>query len=878
MLHFQNSGAYGGSRFFSVVALLLLCSTLSCRGEPEAERKETQPTKSNPIKTNSSAIKQNEPDTGSGGFPRGESQSGGDRSKIPAPPVLLDAPAFDLVDQTGERFGADELRGHVWIANFMFTQCTATCPQQSARIAELQRHASRWPDWDRVRLVSISVDPGRDTVAQLRDYAECYSADNTHWKFLTGERDEIFKICKDGFKLPVKEAARDASTPITHSSRFALIDARLRIRGYYESQSDEEFFKMLAEMRAILTESSPGTGGVVHISDPPDVFDPQWLELRRAAQIAAAKDFGTYHDFQFADCLEASGIQFVNRVVADSTSNRTPNHYDHGNGLAAADVDGDGLTDLYFVNQVGGNELWRNLGGGRFENFTDAAGVALKGRVSVAASFADIDNDGDPDLFVTTTRFGNALFENDGSGRFRDVTVESGLEYSGHSSGADFFDYDRDGRLDLFLTNVGEFTTDEVLYNGDAAKQEHPYYAGRRDAFASHLFPSRSERSILYHNDGNNRFHDVSQETGLVHERWSGDATPLDLNDDGWIDLYVVNMQGNDEYYENVDGRKFECRSREVFPRSPWGAMGLKSFDYNNDGKMDLFVTNMHADMFKKLDSGPDEKLKAHADGIPDSYLRSRNPGMDIFGNAFYENQGAGGVQEISDRINAENYWPWGLSVGDLNADGYQDVFITSSMNLAYRYHVNSLLLNDRGQDFRDAEFILGVEPRRGGRTATPYFEIDCSGADAGRPLCKGLSGPAVVWGALGSRSSVVFDLDQDGDLDIVTNDFHSQPMVLVSNLSERNPQLRYLEIRLRGTRANRDGLGAKIQVTAAGRVLTQVHDGQSGYLSQSALPLYFGLGVAESVDRVSVLWPGGRQQVVDGPIRTNQQLLIVEE
>ncbi len=178
--------------------------------------------------------------------------------------------------------------------------------------------------------------------------------------------------------------------------------------------------------------------------------------------------------------------------------------------------------------------------------------------MGVSASFADSDNDGDPDLFVTSTRYGNAFFINDGHGRFRDATEESGLAYTGHSSSADFFDFDRDGRLDMFLTNVGAFTTDEIGYSGDPSEKAGRAIAlflskpGDRLGFAGHLFPEKSERSILYRNDGNNRFRDVSAEVGLVHKGWSGDATPIDVNDDGWIDLYVLTMQGNDEYYEKM--------------------------------------------------------------------------------------------------------------------------------------------------------------------------------------------------------------------------------------------------------------------------------------------------------------------------------------
>ena len=169
-------------------------------------------------------------------------------------------------------------------------------------------------------------------------------------------------------------------------------------------------------------------------------------------------------------------------------------HYDHGNGVVAADVDGDGRPDLYFLTQLGSNELWRNLGGGRFENVTAAAGVAMENRVSVSATFADLDNDGDPDLYVTTVRHGNALFENDGKGHFTDVTEKAGLAYSGHSSAALVFDYDNDGWLDLLLVNVGRYTIDEQGRDG--------YWIGRHNAFQAHTDPTLSEASVLYRNLG----------------------------------------------------------------------------------------------------------------------------------------------------------------------------------------------------------------------------------------------------------------------------------------------------------------------------------------------------------------------------------------
>lgn len=863
---FRRSQVMGKTWHSFAVCGLILFSSGSC-GQPAPSGdtpkiKPVVPSAANPIKKEGAAAPNNSSVT------------------TMKPPVLFGTPEFELTDQNGEKFPSRELVGRVWIANFFFTHCQATCPRQTAKLAELQTRIGRWPHRNRVRFLSITVDPERDTPARLLEYAVQNKADSTRWKFLTGDRGELRRISKEGFKFPVADNADDTANPITHSSRFVLVDAQSRVRGVYESLSNEDSVKLLEDIQLVLSEPVLNAPDPVQIGVKGDIFDPPWMEQRQSIQLATADQIQAFHDFRFEDQIERSGIKFIDRPVADAAKDFKSNHYDHANGVAAADIDGDGLVDLYFTSQVGGNQLYRNLGDGRFENITVAAGVGLEGRVSVAASFADTDNDGDPDLYVTTTRHGNAFFVNDGQGHFEDRTDDAGLTYSGHSSAADFFDYDRDGRLDLLVTNVGKFTTETSGYTGDPEKKEFPYYIGTEKSFAGHLFASLSERSILYHNEGNNQFRDVSDETGFTHRGWSGDATPLDANGDGWIDLYVLNMQGNDVYYENIEGKRFEDRSRTMFPAAVWGGMGVKSFDYNNDGRMDLYITNMHADMWQ-LDKGilgPDEKKRVPPKFMPESYLQSRVPGKNILGSALYECEDTGRYREVATDINADNFWPWGPSIGDLNADGFQDLFIASCMNYPYRYHPNSVLINEHGKQFRDAEFILGIEPRRAGRTAVPWFELDCSGADAKHHLSQGRDGKITVWGAVGTRSAVIFDIDRDGDLDIVTNDFNSPPMVLISSLNERHPGLRYLAVQLRGTRSNRDGLGATVEVTLRDRVLTQVHDGQSGYLSQSSLPLYFGLGDALKVDKITVRWPDGASQTVNGPVDTNQNLLIVEE
>jgi hypothetical protein len=622
---------------------------------------------------------------------------------------------------------------------------------------------------------------------------------------------------------------------------------------------------------------SPDEDGNVNfmMADHREVTSPGWFQQRATAQKKALAATKVFHDFTIADRALESGITFRNWITPDGGKNFRPAHYDHGNGVTIADVDGDGLYDIYFTSYIGGNELWRNLGGGKFENITKKAKVACKGRINVTASFADIDNDGDPDLYVTTVRDGNVLFENNGSGKFKDISKSSGLDYNGHCSAALFFDYDNDGLLDLFLVNIGKFTTNikksaMTNYPDEKFDTEYFYYLAVVDAFEAQQKPEHNEHSILYRNTGKNRFVDVTKEVGLIDNSWSGDATSLDLNEDGWQDLYIVNMQGDDQYYENVEGKRFVNKTSEVFPLNPWGAMGVKAFDYNNDGRMDIYVTDMHTDMNHEF-TPYDEKKKYRV-------VFGNNPkGKHIYGNAFYRNEGNGKFKEISDDIGVENLWPWGLSVGDLNADGFQDIFVTASMNMIFRYGANSVFLNDHGWKFVDSEFVLGVEPRRDRKTAKPWYRLYCDGADKTHAVCRQKKGRVDIWEALGSRSSVIFDLDNDGDLDIVCNEWNWHPMVLISDLSDAK-KIAYLKVRLTGKKSNRDGLGARVTVSAAGESYTQVFDGTSGYLSHSLYPLYFGLGDITEVDKVEVLWPSGEKQTVSAPIKINSLLEITEK
>jgi len=771
----------------------------------------------------------------------GKPEPGAAGTAAPAIEVPDQIPPFVLIDQNGESFDSESLYGKLWLAQFVSAECAEACPQATLRLRRL------WDDLTEkeaaeVVWVSFVVDGDSESSRRLAGDSR---AEASPRRFLSGRPNQIRQLLRNGFG--VDEG---------HSHDFVLVGRLGESLGHYD---DVPRLKATIQQRA----AAPAAQVVLF---PEDILEAPWLEGRAIQQIATKAEFDVFNDFRFEDLAPESGITFVNRTTDDSGKAYKPVHYDHGNGITVADVDHDGVLDVFFTNQLGSNELWRGLGGGEFDNITGASPIRLANKISVSATFADTDNDGDPDLYVTTVNSGNHLFENDGSGNFVDITSKSGLAYAAHSSGATFFDYNRDGKLDLFLSNVGVYTT------GEAGPG---YVIGFDDAFAGHLKPDeRDEPNLLFENRGDNRFADVSGKVGLLDTSWSGDATPIDVNEDGWQDLYILNMQGHDQYYENEGGKRFVRKSREVFPKTPWGSMSIKAFDYDNDGDMDLLVTDMHSDMSENI--GPDrEKLKSRMQW-PESLLQS--DGNSIFGNALFRNDGGGTFVEVSDELGAENYWPWGYSVGDLNADGYDDVFIASSMNFGFRYGVNSVLLNDRGSRFRDSEFILGVEPRRNRRTAKPWFYLDCPGEDFGNSYCEdnALIDPAVFWGAVGSRSAAIFDADQDGDLDILTSEFHDRPMLLISNLNQRK-DVKYLKIVLEGSVSNRDGLGAVVRVTSGDKTYTKVHDGKSGYLSQSLIPLYFGLDEAPVVDRIEVTWPSGVIQVLDGPVQPNQRLELKE-
>jgi hypothetical protein len=581
------------------------------------------------------------------------------------------------------------------------------------------------------------------------------------------------------------------------------------------------------------------------------------LLARNAGDKAKAPNPGS----GFQERAKEAGIAFrMNFLPKEQGEHFKINLYDHGSGLAIADYDNDGREDIYFLNQHGKNALYRNRGDGTFEDVSVKAGVGLGDRISVGATFADYDNDGWQDLFVTSTRGGNVLFHNRGNGTFEDVTVKAGVKHVGHSQTPVFFDYDNDGDLDLYVTNTAKWTTDVFDFSGGN-------YEGKADLKS--VMTSPKESNILYRNNGDGTFTDATDRAGLRGRGWAGDVAVFDYDDDGFLDVFVPSMFGRGQLYRNSGHGTFTDVTAQTLGRTSFGAIGTKVFDYDGDGHLDLYVVDMHSDMWIDARSvevarevqhhrflspqGPqvNEAAPGFAESQREMFAKEGEKYDDlIFGNALYRNLGQGKFTETAIPAGMETFWPWGIATGDYDNDGHEDVFITSGMGFPYFYWPNVLMMNNGDGTFSDRASALGVEPPNGGI----YQDQTIGGHSATRS----------------SRSAAVADFDGDGRLEIVTNNFNDRPYFLANRFPRRN----YVAFKLTGTKSNRDAIGAVVRLWIGKTVMIRQVNPAGGYLSQSSRVAHFGLGDQSKVDRIEIRWPRGTLQTVQNPaINTLHQI-----
>ncbi|MEO7085629.1 MAG: CRTAC1 family protein [Gemmatimonadaceae bacterium] len=527
--------------------------------------------------------------------------------------------------------------------------------------------------------------------------------------------------------------------------------------------------------------------------------------------------------FHLTDGTAAAGIHFTHqRATFDpKLANVEPHVAALGASVSVADFDGDGWPDLYFTSSRFGtpNALYRNRGDGTFENVAAEAGVADLNRpgegVSMGSVWGDYDNDGREDLLVY--RYGYlALFHNVDGHHFKDVTEAAGLRRWVNSNGAIWIDYDRDGLLDLYVTSY--FRNDVDLWHLSTTRIMHNSFE----------FATNGGANILYHNLGGGKFEDVTAKMGVGGTRWTLAATAADFNGDGWPDIYLANDYGPEELYINQQGKGFKLATAGLESESKSG-MSVALGDAFNRGQLDAFVTNISERGY---------------------LFQNNNLRLNLMATA-------GRFRNVADPVLADAGWAWGAQFGDLNNDGFDDLFVANgfiSANPAKNYWYGmSKIAGANGALFEDA------------KTWPPIGDASLSGYETSKVfLNRGSAGWVDVAAKVGvtdksdGRAVALADLENTGALDVIVAN-QNQPAIVYRNRVD--PGNHWIEFHLIGTKSNRSAIGAEVVIEAAGVTRRGLVDGGMGFASQNDRRVHFGLGAATRVDRVTIHWPSGAVQ-----------------
>jgi len=522
---------------------------------------------------------------------------------------------------------------------------------------------------------------------------------------------------------------------------------------------------------------------------------------------------------RFEDITAQAGIDFRHANGASAE-----HHLQEimGSGGLFFDYDNDGWVDLFLVDggsltsaaaaSRGHHRLYRNRGGGRFEDVTAKSGIGRSPSYGLGSCAADYDNDGAIDLFVTGAG-ANALYHNTGNGTFADVTAKARIGGGPFATSCAFADVDRDGYVDLFVTNYVDARPATNVFCGVAASNTRMY---------CHPLNFAPLASVLYHNNGDGTFTDISQTAGIAGHRGNGLGVVIgDYDDDGWPDIAVANDSMPNFLYHNEGRGVFKevglvSGIAVAADGNPRAGMGIDLADYDGDGRLDLFVTN--------------HELEAHT--------LFRNLGRGLF--ADMTSQSGIGLETLP-------YVGFGAAFFDADNDGDLDLAIANGHVIDNSGHYRP------GSKTEQRKLLFSNDAGRFteiGRRAGPGFAVEKIG-----------------------RALAAADIDNDGDVDLLFTNNGDAPNLL-RNMAGRESHA--LLVRLVGTRSNRSGVGARIVLTAgATRQVREVKAGSS-YLSQSDLRQHFGLGRATRVDRLEIRWPSGQVEALQN-LASNQTVTVAE-
>jgi len=520
-------------------------------------------------------------------------------------------------------------------------------------------------------------------------------------------------------------------------------------------------------------------------------------------------------------------------------------YYYNGGGVAAGDVDGDSLPDLYFSSNLGPNRLYRNLGDYRFEDITERAGVAGPPGWKTGVAMADVNGDGWLDLYVSAVSYlgmrgHNVLYVNDGDGSFTDRTDEFGLGHVGYSTQAAFLDYDGDGDLDMYLLNHSTHTERAI---GSPALRTVPH-------------PTAGDR--LFRNDGA-RFTDVSAAAGIYQgvEGYGLGVVASDLDMDGCIDLYVANdFQENDYLYRNnCDGTFTESIERATRHTSRF-SMGVDAADIDNDGRPDLVVLDMLPEREDVL------KTSASSEGFNLFDLRVRAGYWPQYArNTLQLNRGGMRFSEIGYLAGVQaTDWSWAALFADLDNDGRKDLFVTNGIvrrpnDLDYINYVGNQANQAALAGGVTRENLALLDSMPGIPLANYAFHNEGDYRFTDRAMAWGLGEPGF------SNGAAYVDLTNSGALDLVVNNIDAPASIYRSRVRERTGH-GALRVRLHGEGGNSAGIGARVLLTIGGVTQLLEQMPTRGFLSSVDPVLHFGVGTATRADSLVVIWPDRRRQV----------------
>lgn len=551
-----------------------------------------------------------------------------------------------------------------------------------------------------------------------------------------------------------------------------------------------------------------------------------------------------------------TGISFSNNLKESDSLNilNQANIY-NGGGVGIGDFNNDGLVDVYFAANMVSNKLYLNKGALKFDDITTTAGVGGEGRWCTGVSVIDINNDGFLDIYVcasflknnvagrTNLLYINKGLNKEGIPTFKESAAAYGLADTGFSTQAYFFDYDKDGDLDMYLV------TNEIYDPKTPIKFRPKVTDG-----------SALNTDRLYRNNGNGTFKDVSKEAGILMEGWGHAACITDINLDGWPDIYVANdFVSNDLCYINNKNGTFTNRLGEYFKHTGWNAMGTDAVDINNDGFVDLISLEMlpETNMRKKrMLSGNEYYNYTNAAKYSYEHQYVRNvlqlnsgtiPGSHpIFNDIGY----MAGVYQTD--------WSWCPLVADFDNDGLRDLIISNGLprdvtDLDYIAYNN-------GQGGKGENFSLAMTD------SLPVVKL----ANYSFKNTNGLSfeNTTKAWGfdkPAFSNGAAYADLDNDGDLDVVINNINDQAFIYENTLNSNGQKsnTHSVTVKIEGQASNINGIGAILRIYYHGGQQFYEHQPVRGYLSTDDARAHFGVGSVTQIDSLCVAWPDGKSQIL---------------